>query len=65
MIDTNIRSRMILPINDALMGTQMRWYITDPEARASRLSQILGRRQRNAMARSRGFRNYAQMCGDE
>lgn len=41
--------------------TPARWYITDPEARASRLRKILLQRKLNAMARSRGYRNYAAM----
>lgn len=39
----------------------MRWQIKDPQARQFRFRQIINRRARNAMARSRGFRNYAQM----
>lgn len=38
-----------------------RWRIQCPKARAALLVKIAGRRKRNAMARSRGFRNYAQM----
>lgn len=43
----------------------MRWYIQDPEARHIVYRSLMARRARNAMARSRGFRNYDQMCGDE
>lgn len=39
----------------------MRWQIKDPKARQLRFRQIMIRRQCNAMARSRGFLNYAEM----
>jgi hypothetical protein len=34
-------------------------------ARKIRIERIRTRRAINARARSRGFRNYAQMCGEE
>lgn len=39
----------------------VRWRIIDKEAREFRLRQISNRRKMNAMARSRGFRNYDEM----
>lgn len=38
--------------------------ISEMTAREIRLTQIKVRRDANAMARLRGFRNYAEMCGE-
>lgn len=43
----------------------MRIYIKCPIARKIHYEEIAVRRRCNTMARSRGFRNYAEMCGEE
>ncbi|MCX7320410.1 MAG: hypothetical protein NT113_13285 [Hyphomicrobiales bacterium] len=43
----------------------VRWYVKDEEARQSIYRKLMARRRSNAMARIRGFRNYAEMCGDD
>jgi len=39
--------------------------ISEMSFREIRAERIQSRRRRNAMARSMGFRNYAQMTGDD
>lgn len=43
----------------------MRIYIKGPIARKIHYEEIAVRRRCNAMARSRGFHNYAEMCGED
>lgn len=54
-----------MPRTDTSDSAPVRWRIKDNEARQFVYRMIMARRLRNKMARSRGFRNYAEMCGDE